>query len=140
AEPAAPGFDCRRRPDGRLLLSRAPHQPAIVRPGTHGGAAMKAGAVAVAVLGMLAVTPAAAALTVFPMEHTCPLGGVRFARDTVMSGTAFGHDLGGRRLGPIAQPWPLVECPGNGFPIPRHDFSKAEVGQLAPLIASDAYQ
>lgn len=101
---------------------------------------MKAGAVAVAVLGMLAVTPAAGAMTVFPMEHTCPLGGERFTQDTVMSGTAFGHYLDGRGFGPIASPWPLVECPGNGFPIYRHDFSKAELGQLAPLIASDAYQ
>ncbi len=96
-------------------------------------------------LGVLLATLAtlaapAAAMTFMTVEYVCPVGGERFSASTMGSGTAFGHFLDGRAHGAIQSPWPLVECPGNGFLLFRETFGKAELETLGAYVQSDDYQ
>ena len=93
-------------------------------------------------LGVLLATLAApaAAMTFMTVEYVCPVGGERFSASTMGSGTVFGHFLDGRAHGAIQSPWPLVECPGNGFLLFRETFGKAELEALGAYVQSDDYQ
>jgi hypothetical protein len=89
-------------------------------------------------LAMLAAP--AAAMTFMTVDYVCPVGGERFSASTMGSGTAFGHFLDGRAYGAIQSPWPLVECPGNGFLLFREKFDKDELKALSTYVQSDDYQ
>lgn len=93
-------------------------------------------------LGVLLATlvAPAAAMTFMTVEYVCPVGGERFSASTMGSGTVFGHFLDGRAHGAIQSPWPLVECPGNGFLLFRETFGKAELEALGAYVQSDDYQ
>jgi hypothetical protein len=82
----------------------------------------------------------AAAMTFMNVDYTCPIGGERFSASTMGSGTSFGHFLDGRQHGALQSPWPLVQCPGNGFVLFREEFNKQELTRLAAYVQSDDYQ
>lgn len=87
----------------------------------------------------LAAIPATA-MTFMQVDYVCPVGGERFSAQTMGSGTAFGHFLDGRLQGAIQSPWPLVQCPGNGFVIYQETFSEDELARLTPYVQGEVYQ
>lgn len=93
-------------------------------------------------LGVLlaALAAPAAAMTFMKVDYVCPIGGERFSASTMGSGTSFGHFLDGRAHGAIQSPWPLVECPGNGFLLFREAFDKTELEALGAYVQSADYQ
>jgi hypothetical protein len=70
-------------------------------------------------------------------EMTCPIGGEKFTFTTVDSIVSWGERPDGKPYGSF--PLELPECPGNGLVFYK-DYDAAEVANLEPLIASDAYQ
>jgi len=93
-------------------------------------------------LALLLISPPgpAAALTFSEGHFECPIGGEKFSQRMASSGTQFGAMLDLKPIGPIAAPWTLAECPGNGFILFKGEFSAAELERLAPYVASPAYQ
>ena len=89
---------------------------------------------------LLALTapPLVGATTVFPQEFTCPIGGEKFEDWVVGSTSSWGQRPDGRAIGGVA-PWPVVECPGNGFPIFKDEFAPAELSILAAAIADPEF-
>jgi hypothetical protein len=76
------------------------------------------------------------------VEYTCPIDGQKFSALTPMSGTSFGARLDGKRIGPIAVPYPYPACPGNGFVLYR-DSTKLDadyVSRARALAATDEYR
>ncbi len=76
------------------------------------------------------------------VEYTCPIDGQKFQSMTPMSGTSFGARLDGRRIGPIAVPYPYPACPGNGFVLYR-DSTKLDADYIArakALVATEEYR
>lgn len=76
------------------------------------------------------------------VEYTCPIDGQKFQAMTPMSGTSFGARLDGRRIGPIAVPYPYPACPGNGFVLYR-DSTKLDADYIAKakaLTATEEYR
>lgn len=85
---------------------------------------------------------AASARTDAMVEYTCPIDGQKFRAMTPMSGTSFGARLDGRRIGPIAVPYPYPVCPGNGFVLYR-DSTKLDADYVArakALVATEEYR
>ena len=87
----------------------------------------------------LAATPGQA-LTVGTATFTCPIDGKTFQAKVARSGTSFGMRLDTKRIGPIAQPWPMPACPGSGLPLYKRKFTDAEVAKLKALVATPAYR
>lgn len=84
----------------------------------------------------------ASARTDAMVEYTCPIDGQKFKSMTPMSGTSFGARLDGRRIGPIAVPYPYPVCPGNGFVLYR-DEKKLDADYIAKaraLVETDEYR
>ena len=84
----------------------------------------------------------ASARTDAMVEYTCPIDGQKFRAMTPMSGTSFGARLDGRRIGPIAVPYPYPVCPGNGFVLYR-DSTKLDVDYITrakALVATEEYR
>ncbi len=76
------------------------------------------------------------------VEYTCPIDGQKFSALTPMSGTSFGARLDGKRIGPIAVPYPYPACPGNGFVLYR-DSTKLDADYIArakALVGTDEYR
>jgi hypothetical protein len=76
------------------------------------------------------------------IEYTCPIDGQKFSAMTPTSGTSFGARLDGRRIGPIAVPYPYPACPGNGFVLYR-DSTKLEADYIAKakaLVETEDYR
>lgn len=76
------------------------------------------------------------------VEYTCPIDGQKFSAMTPMSGTSFGARLDGRRIGPIAVPYPYPACPGNGFVLYR-DSTKLDADYIAKakaLVETEDYR
>lgn len=76
------------------------------------------------------------------VEYTCPIDGQKFQAMTPMSGTSFGARLDGRRIGPIAVPYPYPVCPGSGFVLYR-DSTKLDtdyVTKARALVATEEYR
>lgn len=81
----------------------------------------------------------ALATTVFTEDFTCPIGGEKFQDTVIGSYSSWGSRPDGRPYGTL--PWvPLPECPGNGFPLFREDFTPQDIAVLAPLVESVEYQ
>lgn len=85
-------------------------------------------------------TPMAAASTIREVEMTCPYDGTKFKATLQGSGTSFGTALDLMPVGPIISPWPLAECPTNGFVFLQDKYTEEELERLRPLVLSDAYQ
>jgi hypothetical protein len=81
----------------------------------------------------------ASATTVYPEEFTCTVGGEKFEDFVVGSYTSWGQRPDGRAYGTLPV-MPVIECPANGFPIYRDEFTPAEVQQLTPLVESEPFQ
>ncbi len=94
---------------------------------------------AVAVALAAQIVPAHA-LTMGVKEFTCPIDGKKFKANVAASGTSFGMRLDMKRIGPIAQPWPMPACPGSGFPLYKRKFSDAEIKKFKALVATPAYK
>ena len=76
------------------------------------------------------------------VEYTCPIDGQKFQSLTPMSGTSFGARLDGRRIGPIAVPYPYPTCPGNGFVLYR-DSTKLDADYIVKaraLVETEEYR
>lgn len=98
--------------------------------------------IAIGVLALLGAITAAPvmAMTFMKVDYVCPIGGEHFSAETMGSGTVFGHYLDGRQDGAIRSPWPLVQCPGNGFVLFERDFSKEELEKLTLFVEGAEYQ
>lgn len=97
---------------------------------------MKTASVAFA-LTVLLVAPANAT-TVFEQKFTCPIGGEEFKDFVIGSTSSWGQRPDGKAIGGVA-PWPVTECPGNGLPLYKDDFTTEELAALALLIASPEF-
>lgn len=92
------------------------------------------------VLALLFATPAAA-LTLDKIEVACPIGGEKFETVAVMSASTFGMNLDLKPIGATMAPWPLADCPGNGFVFaPEQEFSADEIAAVTSIVASAEYQ
>lgn len=96
-----------------------------------------------ALLFALASLPqAAAAMTFMDASFVCPIDGQPFQARVAASGTAFGRYFDGQHYGPIASPWPLPVCPGNGFVVLDRErrYGEAELARLREFVASAEYR
>lgn len=84
----------------------------------------------------------ASARTDAMVEYTCPIDGRKFSAMTPMSGTSFGARLDGRRIGPIAVPYPYPACPGNGFVLYRDHkkLDEAYIAKAKALVETEVYR
>lgn len=80
------------------------------------------------------------ALTFYPVERECPLGGERFSFTSVSSYTQFGKRLDLKPIGAMMAPMPLAICPNNGFIMYKSDFSEVELNNLEKFVLSAEYQ
>ncbi|MEN7537643.1 hypothetical protein [Aurantiacibacter flavus] len=78
------------------------------------------------------------ATTLFPQNFTCPVGGEEFEDYVIGSTSSWGQRPDGKAIGGVS-PWPVIECPTNGFPIYQEEFNDEEVAQLADLIATPEF-
>jgi len=76
------------------------------------------------------------------IEYTCPIDGQVFKAMTPISGTSFGTRLDGRRIGPIAVPFPYPVCPGNGFVLYRDSktLDADYIARAKALVATEDYR
>ena len=81
-----------------------------------------------------------AAHTFRSIEATCPLDGTRFQTYEDSSGTSFGARLDLRKIGPIADPWSLSQCPTCQFPLFRDHFSEEEKKALRKIVKEDRFK
>ena len=81
----------------------------------------------------------ASAHTTRRSDFVCPINGERFTQQIDTSGTSFGAGLDFKPYGPIASPFHLPECPGNGFVLYRHDFSAEEIESLRTFVLADDF-
>jgi len=90
---------------------------------------------------MLPAQPAAA-LRIIDASLVCPIDGQPFKARIAASGTSFGRYFDGQDYGPIASPWPLPVCPGNGFVVfdQERRYSEGELTRLREFVASAAYR
>lgn len=127
--------------------------PACLRmvPRCPANAMAKSAATALALLGSLGLVacargPAVSVPTnpgyaVAVQEETiaCPLGGQTFSFRVDRFSTAKGITLDMLPYGADDLPWPLPECPDNGFVVYKQNFSAAEVRRLRPLIKQHGF-
>jgi hypothetical protein len=90
-------------------------------------------------LTLLLANPWANAHTTIEQEFVCPLGGESFKQTMAGSGFQVGVMLDFKPYGPVAAPWPLPVCPGNGFVIYKRDFSPDDLEKLKSLIGTPQY-
>jgi len=83
---------------------------------------------------------AANAMTLYEVELTCPIDGTKFMATLAGSGTSFGMFLDTKPYGPTPAPWPLAQCPSNGFVLYKDNFSNEEIARLRPFVESAEYQ
>ncbi len=69
----------------------------------------------------------------------CPLGGQTFGFRVDRFSTAKGRTLDMLPYGADDLPWPLPECPDNGFVVYKQNFSATEVRRLRPLIQQHGF-
>lgn len=83
--------------------------------------------------------PPVAATTYVEVKMVCPIGKEKFTAQEVMSNSSFGQRPDGKPFSPLPVV-PFAECPSNGFPLFREEFSKEDLAVLEPVVASAAYQ
>ncbi|MEO3714978.1 hypothetical protein [Roseateles flavus] len=94
---------------------------------------------ALASLCLLSFASVASAMTTADNAFICPIGGEQFQQTMSSSGTVRGTYLDLRPYGAIEAPWPLPQCPGNGFVMFKRNFSLQELDKLAVAIESNDY-
>ena len=80
------------------------------------------------------------ARTTTVVELQCPIGGERFTARVERSSGVQCRRFDFKRIGPVSEPPPLPECPGNGFVMFNETMSDADVKRLTPWILSNEYQ
>ena len=71
----------------------------------------------------------------------CPLDGKSFAYETQPKEPLRGRDLDMRPVASYRTPWPLPQCPENGFVLYKNDgYSTEELAKLRPFVASEEYR
>ncbi len=106
----------------------------------HRGTDMMIHRLVSALLAVVALSPAANALTFVEVSVVCPLDGEKFKTYLAGSGTQIGIFLDLKPSGPTAAPWPIAKCPTSGFVIYKNAFSKSEITKLRPYVATSDYQ
>jgi len=99
----------------------------------------RAAALALAAL-LAAATGPARATTFRDVEIVCPLDGTVFRATMLNSGLQTGIGLDFKPLGMTPAPWPLAQCPGNGFVIYKSEFSAYELSRLRVIVRGETYQ
>ena len=74
------------------------------------------------------------------VDFICPIDANKFSAYQDFSGTSFGARLDLKRVGPIAQPSALPDCPKCHFIIFDANASKDSIGSLRPFITGADYQ
>lgn len=74
------------------------------------------------------------------MPHICPLNGERFMAMVPESASFVITRLDFRQVGSAVSPWPMVTCPGNGFPLFEKTFSPEELAKLKAFAETAEYQ
>lgn len=67
-------------------------------------------------------------------KFRCPLDGTAFNAVQDISGTSFGTRLDLKKVGPIAQPSKLAQCPQCRLPLYKDTFDPAELTKLKEII------
>ena len=93
-----------------------------------------------AALATVALALPALALVPEAVERQCPLDGTKFESWVMRSGTVFCVRLDLKRVGPIAEPPGLHECPEDGFVWYDDDFSPSELASIRPWLESGDYE
>ncbi|HEO64977.1 MAG TPA: hypothetical protein ENI73_03805, partial [Spirochaetes bacterium] len=79
-------------------------------------------------------------LTFRDRKYTCPIDQHHFKARMAASGTSFGIMLDFKRVGPIASPWTLAQCPKCGFVFYKNKYSKKEINKLENIVYSKEYK
>ncbi len=79
-------------------------------------------------------------LTFRDRGYTCPIDQHHFKTRMAASGTSFGIMLDFKRIGPIASPWTLAQCPKCGFVFYKDKYSKKEIDKLKNIVYSKKYK
>lgn len=74
------------------------------------------------------------------VDFICPIDQTEFSAYQDFSGTSFGVRLDFKKIGPIAQPWTLPDCPKCHFVLFDEEASQEDLDKLRPFILSEAYQ
>ncbi len=73
-------------------------------------------------------------------ELACPYDGTKFVFEGQMSGSSFDKTLDLMPVGALVSPWPIAECPTNGFVFYKQPFTSDELEQLRSFVLSDEYR
>ncbi|MGB3471645.1 MAG: hypothetical protein WBA51_12555 [Erythrobacter sp.] len=95
--------------------------------------------IAMACLAAAVAVSSASATTYFEEEFVCPIGGEKFKAKVIASTSTFGQRADGRPYGGVAN-WPIPECPSNGLPLFKDDFTPEEIAVLRVAIATDEFK
>lgn len=74
------------------------------------------------------------------MDYTCPIDSTNFSYEVDCSGTSFYRRLDLKKIGPIAQPWRLPQCPNCKFVLYKNNSETYDLLSLKPYILSDEFQ
>lgn len=87
----------------------------------------------------LSISPLYAGIP-FTREMVCPYDDTPFQFHGQASGTIRDRTLDLRPVGPIESPWPIPDCPTNGFVFVKEEYSAEELEKLRALILSPEYR
>jgi len=79
-------------------------------------------------------------LTFITNDYTCPIDSTSFSYEVDASGSSRDTRLDLKRIGAIAQPRELPQCPNCKFVLFKEVFDKNELLKLKPYILSEEYQ
>ena len=90
----------------------------------------------------LLISTSAKAHTGGKVKLTCPLDNTTFEAWQDFSGTSFGARLDLKKIGPIASPWALAQCPKCGLPLykDKKDFSADELKKLKQIVEGKRFK
>ena len=74
------------------------------------------------------------------MDYICPIDSTTFSYEVDCSGTSFYRRLDLKKIGPIAQPWRLPQCPKCKFVLYNNNSETYDIVKLKPFILSDEFQ
>lgn len=81
----------------------------------------------------------ASAHTMGIKKFKCPIDDTPFEAVQDFSGTSFGARLDLKKIGPIAQPWKLAQCPTCHLPLYEENFAPAELAKLKKILGSEKF-
>lgn len=83
--------------------------------------------------------PANATRLSVPETYKCPIGGEEFSYSKLLSTTTWDMRLDGKPIGMMPAPYPLKQCPKNGFIDFKDKYSPKELSKLKKIIESDEF-